>query len=114
MTLGLGVYYLVATTAATKIYNAYAVLALEAAAVLFWLISFALLADTVSLASFNGGSTPFEGVCEDDAYYCWDKRSVKLQKRSGSGNPSDVLDAALAFAVIEWYIHPPILPKSRH
>ncbi|OBT40519.1 hypothetical protein VE00_08992 [Pseudogymnoascus sp. WSF 3629] len=76
-TIIIAVYYIIATTALTSAYNYWAILGLDIFGIIFWLISFALLAWEVAVFGwglydygYSGGSTCY------DYPYCTKKRDV--------------------------------------
>ena len=71
------IYYIVATTGAPVLYNYWAILGLDIFAIIFWLISFALLASEI--APYFGSY--YDTSCTYYYGYCIKKRSVELEKR---------------------------------
>lgn len=87
------------TTAVHKLYNKWVVVALEAAAAVFWLITFALIADCVS-----GGTTVYSSPAYDPYTYCENYPYCyrRLGKRAYYDAFGDVFYASLALSIIEW------------
>jgi hypothetical protein len=73
------VYYIVASTGAPVLYNYWAILGLDIFAIIFWLISFALLASEI--APYFGSYYNNTSSCTYYYGYCIKKRSVELEKR---------------------------------
>ncbi|KAF2101987.1 hypothetical protein NA57DRAFT_73427 [Rhizodiscina lignyota] len=108
------IYYIASTSCAPSLYNYWAVISLEAAAVLFWLISFALLADiTAALVSaYNAADTYYSNYDSSDDCtdydsdgYCDYKRAVRsLTKRVAVDPATAIVYASFALATIEWIL----------
>lgn len=82
VTMIITVYYIVATTVLPAAYNYWAILGLDMFAVLFWIISFSLLAWEV--AAFGWGLS-YAGTSSTscDIYgYCYKKRDLGIEKRA--------------------------------
>src|SRR3954454_5546006 len=80
-TMIITVYYIVATTALTVAYNYWAILALDIFAIVFWLISFALLGSEIAVYGW-GYSYSSSGSSYCYAGYCIKKRDVGIEKRA--------------------------------
>jgi len=120
LTLILRGYYIISSSCAPRAYNYWAVLSLESLAVLFWLITFALLADIVAaLVSANnangyyyydsGSSSSstydYTSDCSDSDYYCYAKRAISsLTKRDTVDPVTAIFYVAFALSVIEWVL----------
>jgi hypothetical protein len=89
-------------------YNYWAIISLESAAVLFWLIALGLLADiTAALVAAESVSTNFNAptyTCDASGYCYYAKRA--LSKRNTVDPASAIIFTALALSVIEWYVSP--------
>lgn len=80
-TMIITVYYIVATTALTVAYNYWAILALDIFAIVFWLISFALLGSEIAVYGWGYSySSSSSSYCY--AGYCIKKRDVGIEKRA--------------------------------
>ena len=83
-------------------------MSLEALCVLFWLISFALLADfTAQLVAADSAPADTSDVyysdCSDSDYYCYTKRTMSLAKRDTVDVGSAIVYTSFALAIVEWY-----------
>ena len=77
------IYYIVASTGAPVLYNYWAILGLDIFAIIFWLISFALLASEIA-PYFDTSYYYYDNTSSCSYYYygvCIKKRSVELEKR---------------------------------
>lgn len=80
MTIIISVYVIVAETAAPSIYNYWALLGLDIFAIVFWLISFSLLASEVAAYQIVTYTDNCDFYYDD---YCYKKkRGLDLSKRS--------------------------------
>jgi hypothetical protein len=106
------VYYLVATIAMPIIYNYWAVLGVDIFAVIFWLISFALLASEVAAYQIvydTGCSYTFDG-------YCYKKRGLNLLPKRATTNAAtyrNALAAASGLGGLELFVSLPIRRPNR-
>jgi hypothetical protein len=75
------VYILAASIAFPIAYNYWAILGLDIFAIIFWLISFALLASEVAGYSVV---TYYDNYCTYVNGYCYKKRAIGLEKRAST------------------------------
>ena len=88
-------YYVVTASISTKFYNRWAVLGLDILGVVFWLVSFSLLADWAANSHYS--------YYYD--YYWWKKRDLSLAKRTNSYSASrDLAATAAALGAVELYV----------
>lgn len=92
-------YILVAETKGLA-YNFWALLALEIFGVIFWLSSFAVLADLLASWISTVASASTSSYCYYSYYYCYKKRD--LQKRDVTFEDyENIIIVTLAFSVLE-------------
>ena len=92
------IYYIVATTGAPVLYNYWAVLGLDIFAIIFWLVSFALLASEIApyFDSYYDYDYDNTDSCTYIYGYCIKKRSVELEKRYTYTDPITYRNALAA------------------
>ena len=73
------VYYIVAVTGVTAAYNYWAILGLDIFAIVFWIISFSLLASEV--AAYSWVVSDVSSCNYTYLGYCYKKRDLNLEKR---------------------------------
>lgn len=111
LTFILGAYYLITSQCAPGGYNFWALISLESLATLFWLVTFALLANTTAAVSTvydyqssSSGSYYYDYSDYYD-YYKLARRSTHSFAKRASVDPwSAILYAALALSVVEWCV----------
>jgi hypothetical protein len=93
------VYILVASLAAPKAYNLWAVLSLEIFEVFVWLIAFALLAALSETWTVDCSYSPYSGY-----YSCYKRRDLTVRKRdTDESTYYGTLVASAVFGAIELY-----------
>jgi len=105
-TMIITIYYIVAVVALPAAYNYWAVLSLDIFAIIFWLISFALLASEISGYGW-GVSYSYSGSSYCDAYgYCYKKRDNSVAKRATTNvyTYRDALAAAAGLGGLEFIL----------
>jgi hypothetical protein len=95
------VYYIVAVTALPAAYNYWAILSLDIFAIVFWVISFSLLAWEV--AAYGWAVSYSYSYC--DAYgYCYKKRDLEARATTNVYTYRNALAAAAGLGGLELYI----------
>lgn len=98
------IYYIVSTMALKSAYNYWAILGLDIFAIVFWLISFALLASEVAAFLWGYGYSSSTSTCYYG--YCYKKRDIAARATTDLYTYRNSLAAASGLGGLELYVLP--------